>query len=97
MPTSPTTPPAQPSQALPPYLATLYGLSDAELAAIAEDELSAGDVTRLQWLLEENADNALGTSERAELAARAAAAEALARRKEYAAAILAQRQSGTTE
>ncbi|MBK8050888.1 MAG: hypothetical protein IPK16_29575 [Anaerolineales bacterium] len=53
--------------------------------------MSAGDVTRLQWLLEEHADNALGTNERAELAARAAAAEALAQRKEAAATVLAQR------
>ena len=66
-------------------------LSDAELAAIAQDEMNASDVTRLQWLLEENADNALSMSERAELAARAAAADDFARRKEYAAALLAQR------
>lgn len=72
-------------------LAPLLRLSDAELAEIAQEEMSAGDVTRLQWLLEEHADNALGTNERAELAARAAAAEALARRKEAAAGVLAQR------
>ena len=53
--------------------------------------MSAGDVTRLQWLLEENADNALTGSERAELAARLAASDQFARRREYAAAILAQR------
>ena len=89
--TPPTQPPTQPSSAPPPDLAALERLSDAELAAIAQDEMSAGDVTRLQWLLEENADNALAAGERAELAARAAAADHFARRREYAAAILAQR------
>ena len=84
-----TTPPAQPPSAQD--LATLQRLEDAELQAIAEGEMSAGDVTRLQWLLEENADNALTTSERAELAARLAAAEQFARHREYAAAVLAQR------
>jgi hypothetical protein len=74
-----------------PDFAALQRLSDAELAAIAQGEMSAGDVTRLQWLLEENADNALTGSERAELAARLAAADQFARRQEYAAAILAQR------
>lgn len=88
-----TTPPVQPSSAPAPDLAALRRLSDAELSAIAQDEMGAGDVTRLQWLLEENADNALTTSERAELAARAAAAQQFARHKEDAAAILAQRQS----
>jgi hypothetical protein len=53
--------------------------------------MNAGDVTRLQWLLEESADNALSMSERAELSARAAAADYFTRRKEYAAALLAQR------
>lgn len=91
MPADPTTLPIQPSSAPPPDLAALERLSDAELAAIAQDELSPGDVTRLQWLLEENADNALAASERAELAARAAAADHFARRREYAAAVLAQR------
>ncbi len=90
MPADLTTPPTQPSSA-PPDLAALQRLSDAELAAIAQDEMNAGDATRLQWLLEENADNALSMSERAELAARAAAADYFARRKEYAAALLAQR------
>ena len=93
--TDPTTPPTQPSSLPPsapgPDLAALERLSDAELAAIAEDEMSAGDVTRLQWLLEENADNALTGSERAELAARLALSDQFARRREYAAAILAQR------
>ena len=84
-----TTPPAQPPSALD--LATLQRLEDAELQAIAEGEMSAGDVTRLQWLLEENADSALTTGERAELTARLAAAEQFARRRECAAAILAQR------
>ena len=74
-----------------PDFAALERLSDAELAAIAQGEMSAGDVTRLQWLLEENADNALTGSERAELAARLAAADQFARRREYAAAILDQR------
>ena len=91
MPADPTTPPTQSSSAPPPDLAALERLSDAELVAIAQDELSAGDVTRLQWLLEENADNALTASERAELAARSAAADHITRRREYAAAILAQR------
>lgn len=90
MQTSSTTPPTQPLPARD--LATLQRLEDAELQTIAEGEMSAGDVTRLQWLLEENADNALTTSERAELAARLAAAEQFARRREYAATILAQRQ-----
>ena len=79
------------SSSAPPDLAAMQRLSDDELAAIAEDEMNAGDVTRLLWLLEENADNALSMSERAELAARAAAADNFARRKEYAAALLAQR------
>ena len=90
MPADLTTPPTQPSSA-PPDFAALQRLSDAELSAIAQDEMNAGDATRLQWLLEENADNALSMSERAELAARAAAADSFARRKEYAAALLAQR------
>jgi hypothetical protein len=88
---NPATPPTQPSPASD--LATLHQLSDAELSAIAQGEIGPGDVTRLQWLLEENADNALTTSERAELAARAVAAEHFTRRRERAAAILAQRQS----
>ena len=88
MPTNSTTPP-------PPDHTTLHQLDDAELVAIAEGEMSAGDVTRLQWLLEENADSALTTSERAELAARLAAAEQFARRKDHAAAILAQRRPPT--
>lgn len=83
----------QPDPATPPDLAALHGLSDAELAAIAAAELSAGDIIRLQWLLEENADNALVGSERAELAARAAAAEQFNRRRDYATAVLAQRRS----
>ncbi len=90
MPEDLTTPPAQSSSA-PPDLAAMQRLSDAELAAIAQDEMNPGDVTRLQWLLEENADNALSMSERAELAARAAAADSFTRRKEYAATLLAQR------
>ncbi len=59
------------------------------------DSLLSPIATRLQWLLEENADNALTGSERAELAARLAAAEQFARRQEYAAAILAGRQPPT--
>ncbi len=90
MPANPIIPSTQSSSA-PPDLAAMQRLSDAELAAIAQDEMNAGDVTRLQWLLEESADNALTMSERAELAARAAAADYFARRKEYAAALLAQR------
>jgi hypothetical protein len=91
MQTNATTPPTQPSSAPQPDLAALQQLDDAELWVVAEGEMSAGDITRLQWLLEENADNALGASERAELAARVAAAEQFAQRREYAAAILAQR------
>ena len=55
--------------------------------------MSAGDVTRLQWLMEEASDNALTGSERAELAARLASAEQFIQRKEYATALLAGRQS----
>jgi hypothetical protein len=79
------------SSSPPPDFAAMQRLSTAELAAIAQDEMSAGDATRLQWLLEENADNALSMSERAELATRAAAADYFTRRKEYAATLLAQR------
>jgi hypothetical protein len=89
MPTNANTPPT-------PDLAALQQLGDAELSAIAQNEMSAGDVTRLQWLLEENADNALTGSERAELAARLAAAEQFAQRREHAAAILAGRQPPTS-
>ncbi len=90
-----TTPSSQPPSALPPDLDALNRLDSAELAAIVEDEMSAGDVTRLQWLLEENADNALTSSEKAELAARINAAEHFARRRDYAAAILARRHPGS--
>jgi hypothetical protein len=89
MPTNANTPPT-------PDLAALQQLGDAELSAIAQNEMSAGDVTRLQWLLEENADNALTGSERAELAARLAAAEQFAQRREHAAAILAGRRPPTS-
>ena len=88
---NPATPPTQPSPASD--LAAWHRISDAELSAIAQDEMGPGDVTRLQWLLEENADNALTTSERSELTARAVAAEHFTRRREQAAAILAERQS----
>lgn len=91
---SSTTPPLPPSSAPALDLAALDRLSDAELVDIAEAEMSPGDVTRLQWLLEENADNALTGSERAELATRAAAFDQFERRQERAAAILAARQSG---
>jgi hypothetical protein len=76
-----------------PDLTGLHQLGVAELRAIAEDEMGAGDVTRLQWLMEEASDNALTGSERAELAARLASAEQFAQRKEYATALLAGRQS----
>lgn len=69
-------------------LAALDQLDDAALWEIAGSQLSAGDATRLQWLLEENTDNALTTSERAELAARAAAAERALLQAERAAALL---------
>jgi hypothetical protein len=91
MQTDSTPPSAQPSSTSLPDFATFHQLDDAELRAIAEGEMRAGDVTRLQWLLEENADNALTGSERAELAARLADAEQFTRRKEYAAALLAGR------
>ncbi|MFZ1768938.1 MAG: hypothetical protein WAU00_07060, partial [Caldilinea sp.] len=58
---------------------------------IARSQRSAGDVTRLEWLLEEQADNALRGSERLELEARMAAADVFLRRKAYAAALLQQR------
>ena len=90
MQTDSTTPSTQPASA--PDFADLHQLDDAELRAMAQAEMSAGDVTRLQWLLEENADNALTTSERAELAARMAATGKFARRREYAAALLGGRQ-----
>ncbi len=64
---------------------------DDTLWEIAHSELSAGDTTRLIWLLEEHSDNALTSSDRAELEARSAAAQALLLRKAHAAALLQQR------
>jgi hypothetical protein len=69
-------------------LAALDQLDDAALWDVACSQLSAGDATRLQWLLEEQGDMALTISERAELAARAAAAERTMQRAEHAAALL---------
>ena len=70
---------------------TLATLDDSALWAIAQQQLSAGDVTRLVWLLEENVDNALNSSERAELQVRLAEADQLERRRDHAAALLRQR------
>ena len=64
---------------------------DDTLWDIAHSELSAGDTTRLIWLLEEHSDNALTSSDRAELEARSAAAQDLLLRKAHAAALLQQR------
>lgn len=66
-------------------------LDDDTLWDIVRSRLSAGDVTRLTWLLEENADNALTASERAELEARSAEANHFLERKASAAAVLQQR------
>lgn len=78
-------------KSLEPDLAALDPLDVETLMDIAQSELSAGDTTRLIWLLEEQADNALNASEFAELAMRSAAAQALQARKVYAAALLEQR------
>ena len=72
-------------------LAALATLDDDALWEIARSQLSAGDVTRLEWLQEENADNALTGSERAELAARTAEADRFMRRKACAADLLQRR------
>jgi len=72
-------------------LAALDALSNDALWEVVHSQLSAGDVTRLVWLLEENADNALTASERAELAARSRAAALLRQRRVYAATVLRQR------
>ena len=72
-------------------LAALDTLGNDALWEIVHSQLSAGDVTRLVWLLEEHADNALNASERAELQARSAEAEHLLRRRAHAAAVLQQR------
>jgi hypothetical protein len=64
---------------------------DDTLWDIAHSELSAGDTTRLIWLLEEHSDNALTSSDRAELEARSAAAQDLLLRKAHAAALLQRR------
>ena len=69
-------------------LAALDLLDDAALWDVAYSQLSAGDATRLQWLLEEQGDMALNVSEHAELAARAAAAERTLLQAEYAATLL---------
>ena len=66
-------------------------LDDDALWDIVHSQLSAGDVTRLTWLLEENADNALTASERAELEARSTAASRFVERKASAAAVLQRR------
>ncbi|MBE2240583.1 MAG: hypothetical protein IAE81_22540 [Caldilineaceae bacterium] len=72
-------------------LAALDALEDDALWRIAHGQRSAGDVTRLEWLLEEHADNALRGSERLELETRMAAADAFLRRKAYAAVLLQRR------
>ena len=72
-------------------LASLDTLGNDALWEIVHSQLSAGDVTRLVWLLEEHTDNALNASERAELQARSAEAEHLQQRRAHAAAVLQQR------
>lgn len=72
-------------------LLELDQFDDDALWEIAHSELSAGDTTRLIWLLEEHSDNALTATDRAELEARSAAAQALLLRKAHAAALLQQR------
>ncbi len=72
-------------------LAALDALGNDALWEIVHSQLSAGDVTRLVWLLEEHTDNALNSSERAELQARSAEAERLLQRRAHAAAVLQQR------
>jgi len=74
-----------------PDLATLDALSSDALWAIVHSQLSASDVTRLVWLLEEHTANALNASERAELHARSVEAELLLQRRVHAAAVLQQR------
>ena len=81
----------QPSAEDQAAIAALGELDDAALWEITRSQLSAGEATRLVWLLEENADNALSASERAELSARLAAAEQLRRRKLHAAEQLQRR------
>lgn len=66
-------------------------LDDDALWEIVHSQLRAGDVTRLVWLLEEDADNALNASERAELQVRSAAAAQLQQRRTAAAELLRQR------
>ena len=80
-------PPAEPQL----DLFALDQYDDDTLWDIAQSELSAGDTTRLIWLLEGHSDNALTSSDRAELEARSAAAQALLLRKAHAAALLQQR------
>lgn len=70
---------------------TFASLDDDALWEIVHRQLSAGDVTRLVWLLEENADNALNSSERAELQARLAESGQIEQQREHAAALLRQR------
>lgn len=74
-----------------PDLAALDLLDDDALWEIVRSQLSAGDVTRLTWLLEENADNALAASERAELEARLQEADQRQQRRMRAVAQLQQR------
>lgn len=69
----------------------LASLDDDALWTLVHRQLRAGDVTRLVWLLEENADNALNSSERAELQARLAEADQMEQQREHAAALLRQR------
>lgn len=69
----------------------LTALDDDALWAMVHSQLSAGDVTRLVWLLEENVDNALNASERAELQARSTAAAQMEQRRHAAADLLRRR------
>jgi hypothetical protein len=72
-------------------LAALDDLDDAALWHLARSQPSAGEVTRLEWLLEEQGDHALSASERLELEARLAGTDRFMRAKAHASALLQQR------
>ena len=72
-------------------LTALDALDDAALWHLARSQPSAGEVTRVQWLLEEQGDHALSASERLELEARLAATDRFMRASAYAVALLQQR------
>ena len=72
-------------------LIALDELDDAALWRLARSQPSAGEVTRLEWLLEEQGDCALSASERLELAARLAATDRFMRARAHAAALLQRR------